>query len=361
MMMRVVLAFGTQRREWKRFRKQGESWADETVGLTVRQTAFKLVVQLITSCGTAAVIGVGAYQAVNGQITAGELLVVLSYITQIYKPLEELTNTITSFQQQFINLLMSFDLMDMKPEVTEKSGAQTAAEGPRGDRARRCRFRLRAAARGVEGRLAPRPARTCGGDRRPDGRGQIDARQPPAAVLRRERGQRADRRPRRPRSEARRPPQPVQHRAPGAAAVLRDDRHQHQLRKAERLRGGGDRCGKGGERPRLHLGVPRRLQHAAGGGRREDVGWRAPADRRRPGLSPGCPDPDPRRAHVLDRLPHRIGDPGCTRPVDAGPDDDPDRPPALDDPKRRRDPGDGRRSDRPAGDPRGTGQPARPV
>jgi ABC-type multidrug transport system fused ATPase/permease subunit/glycosyltransferase involved in cell wall biosynthesis len=123
MMMRVVLAFGTQRREFRRFRKQGESWADETVGLTVRQTAFKLVVQLITSAGTAAVIGVGAYQAVNGQISAGELLVILSYITQIYKPLEELTNTIAQFQQQFIALLMSFDLLDMKPEVTQKSGA----------------------------------------------------------------------------------------------------------------------------------------------------------------------------------------------------------------------------------------------
>jgi ABC-type multidrug transport system fused ATPase/permease subunit len=122
-MIRVVLAFGTQRREYKRFRKQGENWADETVGLTVRQTAFKLVVQLITSAGTAAVIGVGAYQAVNGQISAGELLVVLSYINQIYQPLEELTNTITTFQQQFINLLMSFDLMDMKPDVTQKPDA----------------------------------------------------------------------------------------------------------------------------------------------------------------------------------------------------------------------------------------------
>jgi ATP-binding cassette, subfamily B, bacterial len=123
MMMRVVLAFGTQRREFTRFRKQGENWADETVGLSVRQTAFKLVVQLITSAGTAAVIGVGAYQAVNGQITAGQLLVILSYINQIYQPLEELTNTITSFQQQFINLLMSFDLLDKEPEITEKPGA----------------------------------------------------------------------------------------------------------------------------------------------------------------------------------------------------------------------------------------------
>ncbi len=76
-MMRVVLAFGTQRREFTRFRTQGETFVDETVGLTVRQTAFKLAVQLITSAGTAAVIGVGAYQAVKGQITAGELLVVL--------------------------------------------------------------------------------------------------------------------------------------------------------------------------------------------------------------------------------------------------------------------------------------------
>ena len=124
MMMRVVLAFGTQRREFKRFRKQGETWADETVGLTVRQTAFRLVVQLITSAGTAAVIGVGAYQAINGQISAGELLVILAYINQIYKPLEELTTTITTFQQQFINLLMSFDLLDMKPDITEKADAK---------------------------------------------------------------------------------------------------------------------------------------------------------------------------------------------------------------------------------------------
>jgi ATP-binding cassette, subfamily B, bacterial len=122
-MIRVVVAFGTQRREWKRFRKQGESFVNETVGLTVRQTIFKTAVELIASAGTAAVIGVGAYQAVNHQITAGELLVVVSYIHQIYQPIEDLTNTITAFQQQFIGLLMSFDLMDMTPEVTEKPHA----------------------------------------------------------------------------------------------------------------------------------------------------------------------------------------------------------------------------------------------
>jgi ATP-binding cassette subfamily B protein len=122
-MIRVVLAFGTQRHEYRRFREQGEKLVDQVVGLTVRQTAFKLAVQLIAATGTAAVIGVGAYQAVHHQITAGELLVILSYISQIYTPLEELTNTITSFQQQFIGLLLSFDLMDIEPDVTDKPDA----------------------------------------------------------------------------------------------------------------------------------------------------------------------------------------------------------------------------------------------
>jgi ATP-binding cassette subfamily B protein len=128
-MMRVVLAFGTQGREYTRFRKQGENWVQETVGLTVRQTLFKIAVQMITAAGTAAVIGVGAYEAVNGRISAGELLVILSYISQVYQPLEELTTTIANFQQWFINLLMSFELMDRKPEVKEKADARPLRDG----------------------------------------------------------------------------------------------------------------------------------------------------------------------------------------------------------------------------------------
>ncbi|MEK6250792.1 MAG: ATP-binding cassette domain-containing protein [Actinomycetota bacterium] len=122
-MLRVVLAFGTQRKEFKRFREVGEDFVDQTVGLAVRQTVFKLAVQTIAAAGTAAVLGVGAYQAVNGKITAGELLVILFYINQIYTPLENLTNTITNFQQEFINLLMAFELLDTEPDITEKPGA----------------------------------------------------------------------------------------------------------------------------------------------------------------------------------------------------------------------------------------------
>jgi ATP-binding cassette, subfamily B, bacterial len=128
-MMRVVMAFGRERREYNRFREQGEQWADATVDLTVRQTAFQLFVQFITAAGTAAVMGVGAYQAVNGQISAGELLVVLSYIASVYQPLEQLTSTLTSYQQWFINLEMAIDLMDTEPDLKEKESAREMGRG----------------------------------------------------------------------------------------------------------------------------------------------------------------------------------------------------------------------------------------
>ena len=123
-MLRVVLAFGHENREYGRFRKQSEKAVDARVDLTVRQTAFQLGVQLITAGGTAAVLGVGAYQAFKGRISAGELIVVLTYIAQVYQPLEQLTTTLTAYQQYFISFRHSYDLLNEAPGVTEKPDAR---------------------------------------------------------------------------------------------------------------------------------------------------------------------------------------------------------------------------------------------
>jgi ABC-type multidrug transport system fused ATPase/permease subunit len=124
-MMRVVLAFGRDRHEYGKFRKQGEESVTARVHLTVRQTTFQLAVQFITAIGTAAVLGVGALRVRDGQLSVGELLVVLSYIASVYKPLESMTNTLASFQQHFISLQHSLDLIDTEPEVVEREHART--------------------------------------------------------------------------------------------------------------------------------------------------------------------------------------------------------------------------------------------
>jgi ATP-binding cassette subfamily B protein len=118
-MLRVIVAFGRETHEFGRFRRQGERATEARIHLTVRQTLFSLAVNTITAIGTSLVLGVGAYQALHGRLTAGEMLVVLSYIASIYRPLEAISTTIGSLQDQFVSLRIAFHLMDTQPEIRD--------------------------------------------------------------------------------------------------------------------------------------------------------------------------------------------------------------------------------------------------
>src|SRR5437867_9704204 len=130
-MMRVIAAFARERYEFRRFRTQGETAAKARVGLTVRQTLFSLVVNTWTAAGTALVLGVGALHVLHGQLTVGELLVFLSYIAAVYTPLETISSSIGSMQQQLVNLQGAFMLLDAEPEIVDAPDADNL-ERPQG-------------------------------------------------------------------------------------------------------------------------------------------------------------------------------------------------------------------------------------
>jgi ATP-binding cassette subfamily B protein/subfamily B ATP-binding cassette protein MsbA len=130
-MLRVIVAFGRERHEYGRFRRQGEEAVSARVHLTVRQTIFSLVVTMITAIGTALVLGFGAHHVLEKDMTVGELVVVMGYIASIYKPLEQISTTFSSLQQAFISLRSAFELLDTEPEVAERPDAR-ALERVRG-------------------------------------------------------------------------------------------------------------------------------------------------------------------------------------------------------------------------------------
>lgn len=122
-MLRVIVAFGREDHEYRRFRHLGEYARDRRIDLTVRQTVFSLTVNMTIAIGTALVLGFGAYQSLQGHLTVGELLVVMSYIAGVYKPLEAISGTIGSLQIQFASLKVAFDLLDTKPEIQDAPNA----------------------------------------------------------------------------------------------------------------------------------------------------------------------------------------------------------------------------------------------
>jgi ATP-binding cassette, subfamily B, bacterial len=123
-MLRVIVAFGRENHELERFRRQGEKTVQARVGLTVRQTLFSLVVNTATALGTAMVLGLGAYHVMQNRLTVGQLLVIMSYIASVYKPLEAISATIGSLQEIFVSLQVAFEVLDTKPEIRDKVTAR---------------------------------------------------------------------------------------------------------------------------------------------------------------------------------------------------------------------------------------------
>jgi ABC-type multidrug transport system fused ATPase/permease subunit len=78
---------------------------------------------MITAAGTALVLGFGAHHVLQGDMSTGELLVVMGYIASMYKPLEQISNTVSGLQEQFITLRGSLDLLETVPEISERPGA----------------------------------------------------------------------------------------------------------------------------------------------------------------------------------------------------------------------------------------------
>jgi ATP-binding cassette, subfamily B, bacterial len=131
-MLRVVAAFGREGHEFRRFRSQGETAVDARVNLTVRQTLFSLAVTSCTAIGTSLVLGFGAHDVLHHRLRVGELLVVLSYIAAVYKPLETISSTMGSLQQQLVMIQGAFLLLDTDPEIRDAPDAIDARD-VRGD------------------------------------------------------------------------------------------------------------------------------------------------------------------------------------------------------------------------------------
>ena len=87
-MLRVIVSFGREKHEHRRFRSQGQTAVDARVKLTVKQTMFTLGVTAATALGTGLVLWFGATHVLSGQIRIGELTVLISYIASVYQPLE---------------------------------------------------------------------------------------------------------------------------------------------------------------------------------------------------------------------------------------------------------------------------------
>lgn len=121
--LRVVKAFGQERREHARFVDRSDRGRRARLRVELLDGIFAMTLALTTGIGTAAVLWIGVHHEWAGKITVGNLILVMGYLGQLYVPARNISRTITTLQSALASAARAFDLLDESPDVLEKSDA----------------------------------------------------------------------------------------------------------------------------------------------------------------------------------------------------------------------------------------------
>ncbi len=122
--VRVVKAFGQEDREQQRFLRHADEGARAQIRLAFLQGGLGLLVGTTTAVGGAVVLYVGVRQVQSGALSLGNLILVMSYLSQLYRPLETMSEKVADLQSSLVSAERAFALLDEAPDVVQRSDAR---------------------------------------------------------------------------------------------------------------------------------------------------------------------------------------------------------------------------------------------
>lgn len=120
---KVVKAFGYEERAEKRFAQINEKLEKASMQATFFSSLTNPCTRFVNSLVYAAVGIVGAFFAIKGFITIGQLSCFLTYANQYTKPFNEISGVVTELQNALACAVRIFGLIEEKPEIPEKEPA----------------------------------------------------------------------------------------------------------------------------------------------------------------------------------------------------------------------------------------------
>ncbi len=128
--IRVVRGFAREGAETARFSRGTNMQARTELLVWWWSRGVEIAWELFIPAATAALLWYGGTQVVQGRLTAGDLVMFLTYITLLLGPLEVLANTATSLQTGLASLDRTLDLLDEKDEFADTSAHATVQLEP---------------------------------------------------------------------------------------------------------------------------------------------------------------------------------------------------------------------------------------
>jgi ATP-binding cassette, subfamily B, bacterial len=130
--VKLVQAFTQEDDEYRRFMGASRASLGATLRLYSWQTLYSAAVNGLVAAGTALVLFVGARSVLGGVLTIGELVVFISYLAQLYAPVNQITQSWGLIAGARIGATRCFEILDTEEELKDGSRA-FPPQGARGE------------------------------------------------------------------------------------------------------------------------------------------------------------------------------------------------------------------------------------
>ncbi|HLL89742.1 MAG TPA: ABC transporter ATP-binding protein [Tepidisphaeraceae bacterium] len=136
----LMLAFGREPDEYKRFHAAADGAAKTMLGVHWREVWYGLAVATVLGIGTSLILGYGGYVVYQDQfvrklgeggMTVGKLYVFVAYLQKLYEPLNKLTGSGAAMAQGAAGARRVFEVLDVEPPVRDAPDAIALPRQPR--------------------------------------------------------------------------------------------------------------------------------------------------------------------------------------------------------------------------------------
>ncbi len=126
----LVKLFGRPAVEAREFGERASRVRDIGVKTAMAQWIFLSALGLASALALALVYGLGGYLALQGGLEAGTVVTMALLLTRLYGPLTGLASARVDVMAAMVSFERVFEVLDVKPLITEKPDAVEAPEGP---------------------------------------------------------------------------------------------------------------------------------------------------------------------------------------------------------------------------------------
>ena len=121
--IRVVRSFAQEPRHVQRFAELNVENREANM-LTVKLNArYFPAVELLSGLAVAGIVLYGGVQAIDGHVTVGTVVAFVAALSYLFEPIQQLSQLYTTYQSGMAALEKIFQLLDVRPDLTDRPGA----------------------------------------------------------------------------------------------------------------------------------------------------------------------------------------------------------------------------------------------